>query len=202
MAEQERLDGVLVEVRSGVFAGGFDFNWADIEALGYDRTMVIVAVVRNEAPAFRPTPQGTLRRVDKLAVQEVRIAVGDRGIELAEVFDMDYQGSLALNDPLADAEPAFQTTRGASREIPQPEPEPESESESEPEAPMTEAEAEAAPVSRADKAKAAAKRAERSISTPPSALVGQHVGGGMAHDERLARLLDEPVSGLVHGGRD
>jgi hypothetical protein len=169
---QERLDGVLVEVRSGVFAGGFDFDPADIKALGYDRTMVIVAVVRNEAPAFRPTPQGTLRRVDKLAVQEVRVALGEHGIELAEVFDMDYQGNLALTDPLASV--------GVEPGEPEPE-EPEEE-----------------PV----KAKRSKKPEPAAIVTPPSALVGSHVGGAMVNDPRLARLLDEPVSGLVHGGRE
>ena len=187
MAEQERLDGVLVEVRSGVFAGGFDFNAADVAALGYDRTMVIVAVVRNEAPAFRPTPQGTLRRVDKLAVQEVRVAVGDRGIELAEVFDMDYQGNLALENPLAGVQ--VEVVGGGERE-PDPEPEPgpdEPEPEEPPEPP----------------ARARSKREVRpeDVAAPMSAAVGQHVGGSMLHDERLARLLDEPVDSLIAGGR-
>jgi pyruvate/2-oxoglutarate dehydrogenase complex dihydrolipoamide acyltransferase (E2) component len=180
MAEQERLDGVVVEVRSGVFAGGFDFNWDDVDALGYDRTMVIVAVVHSQAPTFRPTPQGTLRRVDKLAVQEVRVAVGERGIELAEVFDMDYQGNLALSDPL-------EITAGG--EAPD-EPEPD-----EPDAPEEPPEPPA-------KAKRTTKKAEpERIVTPPSSLIGQHVGGSMAHDPRLAALLEEPADQLVHGGR-
>ena len=99
MSQRFQVDGVPVAACEGAFTHAFDMEPADAEEVVYDQTYVLVVVATTLPPGFRTDKNGDLIRRNRFEVSAAKVAKGDLGDELAEMFDLDIQQRLPFNPP-------------------------------------------------------------------------------------------------------
>lgn len=99
MSQRFQVDGVPVAACEGVFARAFDMPQEDAEEVVYDQTYVMLVVATTLPPGFRTDKNGDLIRRNRFEVSAAKVAKGDLGNELAEMFDLDIQQKLPFTAP-------------------------------------------------------------------------------------------------------
>lgn len=103
MSQRFQIDGVPVTACEGAFSCAFDMDPADAEEVVYDQTYVLLVVATTLPPGFRTDKNGDLIRRNRFQVSAAKVAKGELGDELAEMFDLDIQQKLPFTPPAGPA---------------------------------------------------------------------------------------------------
>lgn len=99
---REMIDGVPVLGHEATFKGKFEVDPEVAEKLGFDRTAMVVVLVRVGAPAFRADKSGDLHRKDALEIKTARV-ISDGAVQsqIADMLGINIQGRFEFSDPPA-----------------------------------------------------------------------------------------------------